>query len=558
VNVRLMKKVVSIFCALSLGGGLLAACTSKTSKAASSSATEANATLVMTPAASGPFTDAFNPFLPTVATTSGHTSMLIYEPLIYANYAKNALQPWLATAWEWSNGGKTLTLTIRKGVDWSDGTPFSAKDVAFTFNLIRTNPALNKGALPLLSATAPSTTKVVLTFSQPEYSNLREIGDVDPVPEHLWKNVKDPATYPDADPVGTGPYELKTFTPQVITLVKNPHYWQAGEPAVHTVRAVAFDSAASIQAALESGQTDWTGNVFSDSASLIKANPHLRVETVPYVTVPIVLNFTRYPLNLLPVRQAISDALDRQAVVTDGLRGYGDTPITSPTGLLPSMASSITSAYKSAAFTFSVAKAKSTLESAGFKMGSNGIFVSPNGTPLTLTMLIPATFANWLSVSQYLTVALKSAGIGFTVQTLTVVAWREALRLGTFDVSLDNQAFLTPYGFYKFYLDGGDTAPIGKNANEDYGRYNNPTVTAALAAYAAAVPGSPASTNALATLERIQVTQLPIIPLFINDQMATYNAAKFTGFPKASNPYAIPTPYDDIEAVLLHIRPVGS
>ena len=190
-------------------------------------------------------------------------------------------------------------------------------------------------------------------------------------------------------------------------------------------------------------------------------------------------------------------------------------------------------------------------------MGSNGIFVSPKGTPLTLTMLTPGTFANWLSVSQYMTTALKSAGIGFSVQTLTVPAWRAALRLGAFDVSLMNQTFLTPFGFYKFYLNSGDTQPVGKNAFEDYGRFQSSTATKAIAAFAAAPTGSQASVNALNTLQGIEATQLPVIPLFVNSQMATFNTSLFTGWPTANKPYAVPTPYANVEDVLLHLKPVA-
>ena len=62
--------------------------------------------------------------------------------------------PWLATSYAWSNGGKTLTFDLRQGVKWSDGTPFTSADVAYTFNLIKSNAALNESALPITSAVA--------------------------------------------------------------------------------------------------------------------------------------------------------------------------------------------------------------------------------------------------------------------------------------------------------------------------------------------------------------------------------------------------------------------
>src|ERR1700690_313711 len=72
----------------------------------------------------------------------------IYETLDFVNALQNSkVTPWLATAYAWSNSNKTLTFTIRSGVKWSDGTPFSAADVAYTFNLLKKYPALDLNAV---------------------------------------------------------------------------------------------------------------------------------------------------------------------------------------------------------------------------------------------------------------------------------------------------------------------------------------------------------------------------------------------------------------------------
>src|SRR5215470_4408310 len=87
------------------------------------------------------------------------------EPLVMFNIMKptQAPIPWLATAYKWSDGGKTLTFTIRKGVKFSDGKPMTASDVAFTFNLLKNNPSLTPASPPPVpaSATAPNPTTAV-------------------------------------------------------------------------------------------------------------------------------------------------------------------------------------------------------------------------------------------------------------------------------------------------------------------------------------------------------------------------------------------------------------
>ena len=112
------------------------------------------------------FTRSFNPFVSTSIGNSNNTTALIYEPLLMFNIMKptQAPIPWLATAYKWSDGGKTLTFTIRKGVKFSDGKPMTASDVAFSFNLLKNNPTLTPVSPPPIpdSATAPNPTTACL------------------------------------------------------------------------------------------------------------------------------------------------------------------------------------------------------------------------------------------------------------------------------------------------------------------------------------------------------------------------------------------------------------
>ena len=93
-------------------------------------------------------TQDFNPFVPTAAAYGMGATGLIYEPLIQFDLASPPMYyPWLATSYAWSNGGKTITFAIRQGVKWNDGTPFTPADVAFTFNLVKDNAAINLDGL---------------------------------------------------------------------------------------------------------------------------------------------------------------------------------------------------------------------------------------------------------------------------------------------------------------------------------------------------------------------------------------------------------------------------
>ena len=87
----------------------------------------------------------FNPYNPAVW---GESVGFVYEPLVFVNSLENGkTTPWLASSYAWSDGNKVLTFTIRKGVKFSDGTPMTAADVVFTFNLLKANPALDLNAV---------------------------------------------------------------------------------------------------------------------------------------------------------------------------------------------------------------------------------------------------------------------------------------------------------------------------------------------------------------------------------------------------------------------------
>src|ERR1700723_1358633 len=136
---------------------------------------------------------------------------LVYETLDYVNPLQDGkVTPMLASAYSWGAGDKSLTFTIRSGVKFSNGTPLTAKDVAYTFNLLKKYPALDlPGVWSVLSSvTAAGTDQVTMDFSAPAGPWFYYIPDQVPiVSQAIWSKVANPVASPDKDPVGTGPYK---------------------------------------------------------------------------------------------------------------------------------------------------------------------------------------------------------------------------------------------------------------------------------------------------------------------------------------------------------------
>ena len=164
---------------------------------------------------SGSYTNNSNPFgtagqnLPSTAS--------IYEPLFFVNAVTGEEVPLLGTSYRWGEGNLTLTVKTREGVLFSDGEPFSAQDVAFTFNYIREHPELDTAgvwALGLESVEASDDTTVVFSFTEPNTPLLPDLISLRTVvPEHIWADIADPVQETNENPVGTGPCFLESFCP---------------------------------------------------------------------------------------------------------------------------------------------------------------------------------------------------------------------------------------------------------------------------------------------------------------------------------------------------------
>src|ERR1700685_4232945 len=138
-----MRRLKAI--AVIAAAGLLAAACGSSAGSSSSSSSGPSGVLTISNESGALWTCGFNPFNPSVNDLSFGP---VYEPLIFVDSLQNAKQTtWLATGATWSNGNKVSTFTIRSGVKFSNGTPMSAADVAFTFNLLKKFPGLDINAV---------------------------------------------------------------------------------------------------------------------------------------------------------------------------------------------------------------------------------------------------------------------------------------------------------------------------------------------------------------------------------------------------------------------------
>jgi peptide/nickel transport system substrate-binding protein len=512
----------------------------------------------------------FNPFNSTFVS-QGTTFGLIYEPLEFVNILQGtkAPRPWLATSSAWSNGFKTLTFTIRSGVKWSDGQPFSAKDVLYTFDATRANKAIDQTALwsndggPLTNVALKGSNKVVFTFKTAAEPDFYFVADQTPIiPQHIWSKLNQSklSTYSDSNPVGTGAFMVNSCAATNIKYLRNPNYWQSTSshpvPQIQEIDYPAFLSNTPGNLALAQGVANWGGQYIPNINSFYtsKDPAHRHYWFPPVGNVSLFPNLSNPLLGKLAVRQAIAYAINRATVARLGESGYQQPA--NQTGV-------ITPTFKSwhdsslAKLSYSPAKAKQLLKSAGFTRGSNGIFHDSHGNQLSFTIKTIAGYSDWDASLTVITQELKAVGIAVTVQDENSGPYTTDLQGGHFQLAYAGSGGIGPTPGPSPYYELRGFLFSGSIGVYNFERYSSKSTDALFNQYSSA--RLPQQMHIIRQIQKVMVQDVPLIPVTEGVDWFQYDTSHIGGWPTASNPYAQPAPFSfpDSAVVVTHLYPTG-
>lgn len=476
----------------------------------------------------------FNPF----STSKRTGTNFIYEPLQVVNVIDGTSTPFLATGDKVVNP-RTVEYTIRNGVKWSDGQAFTAKDVVYTFNLIKKNAALDTlGVWQHIASVDESGNTVTFHLQSDDVPAASIISQQTIVPEHIWSKISDPLKYTDDNPVGTGPFELGSFTPNQYTLKKNNDYWQANKVAIKTIVVPASNK----QLDLVNKGYDWAYSYMTNvDKTWVGANKqHNHYWFPPGGTVSLFPNLTKAPFNNVDFRQGLNYAIDRSAIANDAEEGYvkGATQ----TGLLlPNQEKWVDSSIPNQGkISQNTTKALAYFAKAGYTT-RDGKLVDSSGKQLTLNITVPSGYTDWLRGVQTLQSQLGKLGISVKLTQPQPAAYTQAQNNGDFDLIVSSFGGTGDvFQDYNNLLNSQFALPVGQSTTANFERYKNDKADALLNQLKA-TSDEATQKQIVDSLQQVVYNDVPVIGMFYGGLWGLFSTKNFTGWPSAQNPYAAPT-----------------
>lgn len=355
------------------------------------------------------------------------TELQVYDRLVRLAADGKGVEPELATAWKVADDGLSATFTLRDGVKFSDGSPLTAEDVAFSIKrAIDQTGSWGFLFSPVTDVTKVDATTIKIVMSEP-FAPLLPALSTFAASIYSKANFDKYGDKAGEHPLGTGAFMLEKWDKGTqVVLAKNPNYWQAGKPALDKVvfTVVGDDNARVLQ--LQSGAADIVDFVPPNQVDQIKTSG-AQIQRVDGTAVGwMTLNEAKKPLDEANVRCALAYAVDRDAIAKNVYFGLA-TPAKS---IIPS-----TTLYydaNTAPISFDLAKAKELLSKSSV----------PNGFELSVT--VPTGDSTRLAIAQIWGDSLKKIGVTLNIKQLEATTAQEEYNTEKYSVRISAWTNDTP------------------------------------------------------------------------------------------------------------------
>lgn len=489
----------------------------------------------------------WNPF-----NTGGYamgTIGLVYETLFIYDPLTNEYIPWLAESGTW-NSDTQYEVKLRDGLTWSDGEPLTAADVKFTFEVGKEAPVNISTVWRYLdSITQVDDTTLQFNFKTPLYQQWgNTLYQTAIVPEHIWSKMSkdDIVAGANEKPVGSGPYLFDSYDQSRMVWMKNDNWWGKDgvscDPAPQRIVDIVNGSNNVALGLVLQGGLDLSNNFLPGVATLVKGGYGVQTyyPEPPYMlsanTAWLLMNLTKKPMDDAEFRKAVAHAIDTDQIVSVD---YGNiVQKANPTGLLPIWDQYVDQAVvDELGFTYDPDKAKEILAAAGYKdVDGDGFVEAPDGTAIALKVNNPNGWTDWMEANKIIVNGLKAVGINAESNFPDYGGYLDQRNQGTFDMMIANDAQMsnTPWTYYNWMFQH-PVADVATLQNGNYGRYDNPEAFDLVDQLDQVKVDDTAGMKAvMSELQKIQLTDMPLIPMWYNGAWAQYSNAVWTNWPTSA------------------------
>ena len=589
----------------------VAACgSSSTGSSSSSSTTTAGPPLIAEPTTGVTFSDDFNPYDSNSVAAQMGTRTLVNEPLIEFDVldpTSSGTHYWLASAYSFNSTGTKLSITIKSGIKFNNGSSFGPADVVATYKMLM-NPKANINGMPAQSSAPTASGNVVtLTFATAQYTALYTIlGNEYMLQAAQANSIASNPTVKITTPIGTGPFMLDSYSSALIKWKPNPNYW-GGKPPESEIETPSLATNAAASDALVSGQLDWAGNdipnIYSTFVDLNPQTNNAWFAAGSTVTLWFNLNTGNggaTGIGDAQVRKAVSYGIDRNALGLLGESGY-EQPASSSSGLiLPAQKSylpssgSLTNDLSTAgnvpdavtakadnlptgddvydiltADGYTAPTSSSYSATSGYTKGGNCTSNSPTncwekgGQDISFSVYDPIAFSDYWEDAALISSELQALGMQVTTKAAQGYSdWYTGYSTSTTDwqtlLHWGNGGSI-PYVQYEDWFDATQSSTSAAYTGMKTFS-GDAAAAAALTTYAATNPTDTATiATTVQSLETIMSTQVPYVPLLYGADWNVFSSAAYTNWPNQSHPYMNPSPSDpQMPYILMHLKAVSS
>jgi peptide/nickel transport system substrate-binding protein len=383
-----------------------------------------------------------NPYAVTTSPIQGVWGSVM-ESLLEFDYDKREYRGILAESW--TIKGNKLYFTIRKGVRFHDGTPFTGKDVIASLKRMITDkqslvaPSLQN----IKEMELPDDFNFVLTLKKADATALEDLNNRVIMKQAVAEKMGEA----DNPPIGTGPFKFVSWERSGnFVMRRNENYWGPPAKIEEILYKVIKEDAARI-AALESGQADLISNIPPHEVARLKSNPRLQVQPVQGLRpIFLVLSPAYKPLDNPKVRRAITQAIDREGLIKHILEGNAYPLI----GLLSPQVFGYDPGAK--AYPYDLQNSKQLLKEAGFGSGFEIEYYSPTGR-----------YPKDLEIAQVIVEQLSKVGIKAILKTPEWSIFNTDYKNGKYPMYLTGRGSLTDANalFHQYFRSGVTKRVIG-------------------------------------------------------------------------------------------------